>query len=79
MLLLSICLCFTYKRSRYEDSKRVAYIEEEGSHAFQWTVEGSEDFGLLDSAVCCMSKLSVALKHACWVTPAHLLQVVETP
>lgn len=79
MLLLSFCLCFTNKWSCYEDSKRVAYIEKEGSHAFQWTVEGSEDFRLLDSAVCCVSKLSVALKHACWVTPAYLLQVVETP
>lgn len=56
-----------------------AYVDEEGSHAFQWTVEESEDFGLLDRSVCCMCKLSVALKHACWVAPANLLQVVEAP
>lgn len=60
-------------------AKRAAYIEEEVSHAFQWIVEGSKNFGLLDAAVFCMSQLFVALKHACWVTPAHLLQVVETP
>lgn len=71
-LFVSICLLLN-------SSKKDAYIEEEVSHAFQWIVEGSEDFGLQDTAFCCMSQLFVALKHACWVTPAHLLQVVETP
>lgn len=64
--------------SSQEDSKKAAYIEEV-SHEFQRVVEGSQDFGLLDRAVWSMSQLFVALKHGCRVTPAHLLQVVETP
>lgn len=45
---------------------------------FQWVVEGSKDFGFLDRAVWSVSQHLVALEHGCWVTPAHLLQVVET-
>lgn len=58
-----------------EDHKRAAYIVEE---VFQWVVEGSKDFGFLDRAVWSVSQHLVALEHGCWVTPAHLLQVVET-
>lgn len=65
--------------SSQEDSEKTAYIEEEVSHVLQRVVEGSQDFGLLDRAVWSMSQLFVALKHGCRVTPAHLLQVVETP
>lgn len=61
------------------DSKRAAYIAEEVSHALQWIVEDSQDFWLLDGAVCSMSQLFIALEHGCWVSPAHFLQVVETP
>lgn len=55
-----------------------AYIEEKVSHAIEFAVEGSQDFGLLDGAVRCMGQLSVALEHGSGVVPAHLLQVVKT-
>lgn len=56
-----------------------AYIEEKVSHAIEFVVKGSQDFGLLDGAVWCMSQLFVTLEHGSGVTPAHLLQVVKIP
>lgn len=68
----------TNSDKNWDIGKRAAYSGEELFHAIQWAVEGSQDFGLLDGAVWSVSQLSVALEHRCWVTPAHLLQVVET-
>lgn len=56
---------------------RAAYPEEEVFHVFQRAIERRQDFGLLDRAVWSTSELFVALEHVCWVTPAHLFQVVE--
>lgn len=54
-----------------------AYSDEEIFHAFQRTVKGSQDFGLLDGAVCFVGQPLVALEHCGGITPANLLQVVE--
>lgn len=64
-------------RSSQGNSKTAAYSDEEDSHAFQWVVEWSQDFGLLYRAVWSMSQVLVAQEHGRRVAPAHLLQVVE--
>lgn len=56
---------------------RAAYPDEEVFHVFQTVIERKQDFGLLYRAVFSTCELFVALEHVCWVTPAHLFQVVE--
>lgn len=58
-------------------TQRGTYSGEEVLHAVQLAVERSQDFGVLNGAVCSVSQRSVTLKHGGSVTPAHFLQVVE--
>lgn len=61
------------------DGESAAYVDKEVVHVFQWLVEGSQDFGLLERDVKSFNQLFVALEHGRRVTPADLLQMVKTP
>lgn len=46
-------------------------------HLLQFAIKWSQYFRFLDPAVWLADQLLVSDKHACWISPAHVLEMVE--